>query len=370
MSPEPTPLPPPPDLYGRGRDDRFMRFLDTVTRFYLPISTRKDRYGRRGAIPATSAQLPVVVVARTVEAEGVVSLDLRSAAAGSDPLPAWQPGAHLDVDLPSGLRRQYSLCGDPTDRSRYRIAARRIDTGAGGSLEIHQNLPVGSELTISHPRNAFPFAADPAVLLIAGGIGITPLLPMAREAARRGLDWRLVHTGRSRATMPFASELGALDPDGTRLVLRPDDEHGGHADAAELLGHAPASGAAVYMCGPAPMLDAVRAAFDDSPARALHFERFSAAPVTDGKRFTLRLRRSGVTIAVPADRSALDVLREHDPATPYSCRQGFCGVCRRKVTAGTVEHRDRRLSDQERAEGQMLVCVSRAPEGECLELDG
>ena len=370
MSPEPTPLPPPPDLYGRGRDDRFMRFLDTVTRFYLPISTRKDRYGRRGAIPVTSALLPVVVAARTVEAEGVLSLELRSTAPGGGPLPAWQPGAHLDVDLPSGLRRQYSLCGDPTDRDSYRIAVRRIDTGAGGSLEVHQDLAVGSRLTISHPRNAFPFAADPTVLLIAGGIGITPLLPMAREAARRGLDWRLVHTGRSRATMPFAAELAALDPDGKRLVFRADDEHGGPAGADELLGHAPAPGAAIYMCGPAPMLDAVRAAFDHSPARSLHFERFSAAPVTDGKPFTLRLRRSGATLAVPADRSALDVLREHDPATPYSCRQGFCGVCRRSVTAGTVEHRDNRLSDQERAEGQMLVCVSRAPEGECLELDG
>jgi ferredoxin-NADP reductase len=229
---------------------------------------------------------------------------------------------------------------------------------------------VGTGLTVSHPRNAFPFAADPAVLLIAGGIGITPLLPMAREAARRGLDWRLVHTGRSDATMPFAAELAALDPDAARVVRRPDDEHGGPADAAELLGHAPTPGAAVFMCGPAPMLDAVRAGLDGSPGRGLHFERFTAAPITGGRPFTLRLRRSGTTLAVPADRSALDVLRDQDPATPYSCRQGFCGVCRRTVTAGTVEHRDRRLSDQERAEGQMLVCVSRAPEGECLELDG
>ncbi|MFC1403725.1 MULTISPECIES: PDR/VanB family oxidoreductase [Streptacidiphilus] len=370
MSPEPTPLPPPPDLYGRGRDDRFMRFLDRATRLYLPVSTRRNRYGRRGPLPLTPARLQVVVAARTVEAEDVVSLELRPAAPGGGPLPGWQPGAHLDVDLPSGLRRQYSLNGDPADRGSYRIAVRRIDGGAGGSLEVHQDLAVGSGLTVSHPRNAFPFAADPAVLLIAGGIGITPLLPMAREAARRGLDWRLVHTGRSRASMPFAAELAALDPDGSRVVFRPDDEHGGPADAAELLGHAPAPGAAVYVCGPAPMLDAVRAAFDESPARALHFERFSAAPVKDGRPFTLRLRRSGVTLAVPADRSALDVLRDHDPATPYSCRQGFCGVCRRSVTAGTVEHRDRRLSDQERAEGQMLVCVSRAPEGECLELDG
>ncbi|MEZ0093163.1 2Fe-2S iron-sulfur cluster-binding protein [Streptacidiphilus sp. EB129] len=356
-------VPLPPDLYGRGRDDRFLRFLDAVTRFYLPISTRSDRYGRR-VFPPEPGPLRLVVTDREAAAEDVVAL--RLAAPDGGPLPPWQPGAHLDLDLPSGRRRQYSLCGDPADRSGYRIAVRRLPDGGGGSVEVHDALHPGARLTVSRPRNAFPFAGDRSVLLIAGGIGITPILPMAREAAARGLDWRLVHAGRSRASMPFADELARLGAD--RVELLADDEHG-TPDGADLLGRA-APGAAVYVCGPAPMLDAVRTAFDASGATALHFERFAAAPVTDGRPFTLRLRRSGTELPVPADRTALDVLREYDPATPYSCRQGFCGVCRRQVRSGTVEHRDRKLTDQERAAGQMLVCVSRAPEGECLELDG
>ena len=351
---------------------RHLRLLDALVRFYLPLTTRKDTYGRRPP-RVVGADLDVVVTARTDEAEGVVSLLFRSPDGAA--LPPWQPGAHLDLVLPSGLRRQYSLCGDPADRQAYRIAVRRLPAGGGGSVEVHDALAVGTRLTVGIPRNAFPFAADRSVLLIAGGIGITPLLPMAREAARRGLDWRLVHTGRSRASMPFAEELAALDPGG-RVELRPDDERdgtAGPADGAGLLRGA-GPGTAVYVCGPAPMLDAVRRAFDASPAGALHFERFAAAPVVGGRPFTLRLPGSepgsSRELRVPADRSALDVLREDDPDTPYSCRQGFCGVCRRRVVSGTVEHRDRRLSDRERAQGQMLVCVSRAPEGECLELDG
>lgn len=367
-APPPGELPPPPDLYGRPREDRYLRFLDALTRHYLPVVTRRDRYGARPPAPAPDTRT-VTVAARGTAAQDVVTLLLRDPDGAA--LPPWQPGAHLDLTLPSGLRRQYSLCGDPADRHGYRIAVRRIDPatagGGGGSAEIHDALPTGTRLTVSVPRNAFPFAADRSVLLLAGGIGITPLLPMAQEAARRGLDWRLVHTGRSRATMPFADELRALDP--ARTLLRPDDEHQGPASGPELLATA-SPGTAVYVCGPAPMLDAVRAAFADSPATALHFERFAAAPVVDGRPFTLRLRTSGRVLQVPADRTALDVLRADNPDTPYSCRQGFCGVCRRTVTAGTVEHRDHKLSDAERAQGRMLVCVSRAPEGECLELDG
>ena len=362
------PTEPATDPSGRRREDRYLRFLDALVRFYLPIGTRRNSYGRRP--PQTvAAALDVVVGARADEAEEVVSLLLQAPDGG--PLPPWQPGAHLDLVLPSGLRRRYSLCGDPADRHSYRIAVRRLPAGGGGSVEVHDALATGTRLTVSSPRNAFPFAADASVLLIAGGIGITPLLPMAREAARRGLDWRLVHTGRARATMPFTAELEELAAlgSGGRVEIRADDEHAGPPDGPELL-HGAAPGTAVYVCGPAPMLDAVRRAFDASPATALHFERFTATPVVGGRPFALRLSGSGEVLEVPADRSALDVLRENDPDTPYSCRQGFCGVCRRRVVSGTVEHRDRRLSDRERAEGQMLVCVSRAPEGECLELDG
>ncbi|MEV4333118.1 PDR/VanB family oxidoreductase [Streptomyces sp. NPDC049597] len=357
--------PAPPDLYGRGRSDRFLRFLAAFSDVYLPAVTTADRYGRRPPRP-TAASRELVVVARETEAEDVVSL--RLTAPDRSPLPRWQAGAHLDLCLPSGRVRQYSLCGTADDRYGYRIAVRRIAGGGGGSAEVHDALPVGSRVTVKGPRNAFPFAAEPAVLFLAGGIGITPILPMAREAARLGLDWRLVHTGRSRASLPFAAELGELAAlGGDRVEILTDDEHG-VPDGADLLRRAPA-GAAVYCCGPGPLLDSVRGALDGSGASALHFERFTAAPVLDGRPFELRLRRSGEVLPVPADRSVLDVLLERDPATPYSCRQGFCGVCTQRVTAGTADHRDGRLTERERADGRIRVCVSRAPEGSRLELD-
>ncbi|MCZ7417307.1 MULTISPECIES: PDR/VanB family oxidoreductase [unclassified Streptomyces] len=361
------PIPPaqaPPSLFGRRRPDLFLRLLDAFADRYIDLATRKDRYGRRPR--PDRPPLRLTVTSREAAADDVVAL--RLTAADGAPLPPWQPGAHLDLLLPSGRRRQYSLCGDPAERYAYRIAVRRIPDGDGGSREVHDTLTAGTRVTVTGPRNAFPFAADPAVLLLAGGIGITPILPMAREAARRGLDWRLVHCGRTRASLPFRTELAALaERHPGRVELLTDDEDG-VPDAAGLLGRAPA-GAAVYCCGPGPMLDAVRAAFEPAPATALHVERFAAAPIVDGKPFSLRLRHSGTVLPVPADRSALDVLRENDPGTPYSCRQGFCGVCRLRVVSGTVDHRDRKLGPAERADGDMLVCVSRAPEGECLELD-
>ncbi|PWI42912.1 PDR/VanB family oxidoreductase [Streptomyces sp. ICBB 8177] len=362
-APSPPAAAPPPDVNGRHRSDRMMRLLTAFADVYIPLAGR--RRPRPAPAPVDDA-LQLLVTRRRQEADDVVSLRLTAPDGGR--LPAWQPGAHLDVTLPSGRRRPYSLCGDPADVHAYRIAVRRIDGGGGGSVEVHEALRPGTRITVRRPRNAFPFAADASVLLVAGGIGITPVLPMAREAERRGLDWRLVHCGRTRASLPFADELAELaarSPD--RVEVLTDEEHG-VPDAAGLLSRAPA-GSAVYCCGPGPMLDAVRAAFDASAARALHFERFTAAPVRDGRPFTVRLRGSGEVLDVPADRSALEVLRERDPATPYSCRQGFCGVCAVRVLAGEVEHRDRKLTDEERAAGRMLVCVSRAPEGGCLELD-
>ncbi|GAA5053314.1 PDR/VanB family oxidoreductase [Streptomyces similanensis] len=330
---------------------------------YLPLTTARDGYGRRPAAEERPHRL--TVARRRMVAEDVVSLRLTTPEGRL--LPPWQPGAHLDLHLPSGRQRQYSLVGDPADRYAYTIAVRLIPDGAGGSAEVHRELGEGDRVTVRGPRNAFPFAGDRAVLLLAGGIGITPILPMAREAAWRGLDWRLVHSGRTRASLPFADELDRLarrHPG--RVEILADDEHG-VPDAAALLARAP-EGAAVYCCGPAPMLDAVRGAFEDNGSGALHFERFGAPPIVDGEPFTLRLR-DGRELAVPADRSALDVLRADNPATPYSCRQGFCGVCKLRVRSGAVQHRDRKLTPRQRADGEMLVCVSRAAAGTCLELD-
>ncbi|GAA1399479.1 PDR/VanB family oxidoreductase [Kitasatospora putterlickiae] len=359
------PRTPPPDLYGRPRADTFLRFLTAFGDRYSPaLGGPLLRRNPRRPLSRPAPALRLVVAARRTVAADAVELTLADPSGGL--LPPWQPGAHLRLTLPSGRERHYSLCGDPADRAAYRIAVRRLPDGGGGSAEVHDTVHPGTRLTVRRPRNGFAFCAEPAVLLLAGGIGVTPLLPMAREAQRHGLDWRLVHTGRSADTLPFAAELRALDPG--RVHLRADDEHGGPPTGAELLAHAP-RGAAVYCCGPAPMLAAVQRALDASPAAALHFERFGAAPVTDGAPFTVRLGAEGPDLAVPADRSALDVLREARPDLAHSCKQGFCGTCEVRLLAGTADHRDRRLTPEQRAAGALLPCVSRAAEGETLVLD-
>ncbi|HET8993473.1 MAG TPA: PDR/VanB family oxidoreductase [Rhodococcus sp. (in: high G+C Gram-positive bacteria)] len=301
------------------------------------------------------------VETRTVEADGVVSLTLSSPDGGS--LPAWVPGAHLDVFLPSGLQRQYSLCGDPADRTRYRIAVRRVDDGVG-SAEIHDTVDERSTLRIRGPRNAFPLAVAPSYLFVAAGIGVTPILPMIRSAAGAGIPWTLVYLGRSRDTMPFLDELSALS--GGDVLIRPDDEFG-ITPITEILGHARPN-AAIYLCGPSPLIkDAYQQVPHVAPTCSLHTERFSPPPVVGGEPFALRLARTGTTVEVAADETALSALRRAVPSAAYSCRQGFCGSCKVRVVSGDVDHRDTRLLDEERS-GSMLPCVSRAA-GSTLEID-
>ena len=354
---------PPPDLYGRPRPDRFMQRVTAFGDRYTPALGRPllRRNPRRPPTRPTPPLRLAVTGHRPIAADVV---ELRLADPAGDHLPGWQPGAHIRLLLPSGRERHYSLCGDPADRGTYRIAVRRLPGGGGGSLEIHDELGVGARLTVRRPRNGFAFCAEPSVLLLAGGIGVTPLLPMAREARRLGLDWRLLHTGRTADALPFGDELRALDPG--RVEIRTDDLDGVPTGADLLAGAR--RGTAVYCCGPAPMLAAVQGALEASGARALHFERFGAAPVLNGSPFTLRLGADGPPLEVPADRSALDVALEHRPDLPYSCHQGFCGTCRVQLLSGTPEHRDRRLTGEERASGALLPCVSRAAAGETLVL--
>lgn len=310
-----------------------------------------------------SARLDLVVAERTVVASDQDVVSLRLESPGGERLPEWRPGAHLDLHLPSGRQRQYSLCGDPDDRSSYRIAVRRIpehEGGLGGSVEVHALAP-GSVVRVSRPRNAFPLAmpghGSPAERLhfVAGGIGITPILPMVRLAETLGVDWRLVYVGRRRDTLPFLDELAAY---GDRVLVRTDDTDG-LPSAADLLTGVE-SGTAVYCCGPVPMIDALRTGLLGRTDVELHAERFSAPPVVDGRAFTLELANTGEVFDVPADRSALDVLAAAHPAIPYSCRQGFCGTCRLTVVDGEADHRDRSLTPDERAAGCLLPCVSRA----------
>ncbi|MEW1753689.1 PDR/VanB family oxidoreductase [Streptomyces angustmyceticus] len=303
------------------------------------------------------------VAERTEEAEGVVRLRLEG-----DDLPGWEPGAHLDLVLPSGAVRQYSLCGDPAASGSYTLATRLIEDGRGGSREVHEHLHEGTVVEVRGPRNRFPLRDAPAYVFLAGGIGITPILPMVRQAERAGVPWRLVYGGRSRASMPFLAEVEALAGSGTGRVTVVAEDEDGRPDLAAVLAAAP-PGAAVYCCGPGPLMDAVAAllpAAAGEPPLTLHTERFApAAPAPAGHDapFEVELRRTGRTVPVPADTSVLRALRAQAlPDLPYSCERGFCGTCQQRVLAGAVDHRDDLLTDAERADS-LLICVSRAHGG-------
>ncbi|MBT2540358.1 oxidoreductase [Streptomyces sp. ISL-44] len=298
--------------------------------------------------------LRALITSRTEPAEGVLRLTLES-----PELPAWTPGAHVDVILPSGLVRQYSLCGDPADAGTYTIAIRLIEDGRGGSREAHAQLVEGAELELRPPRNRFELVPAPSYVFVAGGIGITPILPMLRAATAAGADWTLLYGGRSRASMPFLADLAAC---GDRVAVLPEDE-AGLPDLAPLAGIRP--GTLVYCCGPEPLMRAVTAAAAD-PA-VVRLERFAPAAPGPARPFTVELRRSGRTVEVGAAETTLAAVRRELPDTPYSCEQGFCGTCQHRVLAGEVDHRDELLTDGERADS-MLLCVSRAKNGH-LTLD-
>ncbi|MEU0273423.1 PDR/VanB family oxidoreductase [Streptomyces sp. NPDC006307] len=312
----------------------------------------------------------LTVVRAEPEAAGVLGITL--ADPGGGPLPDWEPGAHIDVVLPSGTVRSYSLCGRPEDRDAYRIAVLRVPDGRGGSEELHTTPLVGSGLTVRGPRNRFPLVPAPRYVFIAGGIGITPLLPMLRELAARpgAASWSLLYGGRSLDTMAFHAEVTALR--GGEITLWPQDSHGLPDLDRTLTGLSPDT--VVYCCGPDGLLDAVRTRTERLlPPGALHLERFqpaapAAPPASDGA-FEVELRRTGLTLRVPTDRSLLDVVREAVPGVPYSCEQGMCGTCETKVLDGTPEHHDVLLTDEEREAGNtMMICVGRA-ESSRLVLD-
>ncbi|WP_246127736.1 PDR/VanB family oxidoreductase [Amycolatopsis rhizosphaerae] len=305
-------------------------------------------------------ELALRVESVTAAAEDVVALTL--AGPEGERLPAWTPGAHLDVFLPSGKQRQYSLCGSPADHHRYRIAVRLIRDGGGGSREIHERVAAGDVLTVRGPRNAFPLVPERSYLFVAGGIGITPLLPMVRHAQLSGARWKLVYFGRSRRALPFLGELARF---GDKVVVRTDDEHGVPDLAATLAMAEP--GAAVYFCGPPPLLEGAKEILRTlNPAARLYSERFSPPPVRGGVPFSIRLARSGREVEVGAEESALAALRRAMPGIAYSCQQGFCGTCKVAVLSGEVDHRDATLPPAERAHA-MLPCLSRATG--TLELD-
>lgn len=291
-------------------------------------------------------------------------------------LPGWEPGAHIDLVLSDDLVRQYSLCGDPADSGVWRVAVQLApDGGRGGSRAVFEGLHPGSEVTTRGPRNAFALRPSPRYLFVAGGIGITPILPMIARAERDGADWQLVYGGRTRATMPFLDELHAH---GSRVQVLPQDEVG-LLPLADLVG-APQADTLVYCCGPAPLLDAITAVMADWPQDSLVLERFAPAATDPAAlatapgaqrqtSFEVELAGSGRVVEVGGGESVLEALERAGVPMLSSCREGTCGTCEVGVLSGSVDHRDRLLTPQEQAaDDTMMVCVSRS-KGPRLVLD-
>jgi ferredoxin-NADP reductase len=283
--------------------------------------------------------LTLRVARKETLADGVVGLTLEG-----DGLPRWEPGAHIDLHLPGGLVRQYSLCGAGT----WRIAVLREPDGRGGSAAVHDLVAVGDTLTASEPRNHFALVDAERYLFLAGGIGITPIVAMIAEVARRGRPWHLAYGGRSRASMAF---LDVLPAEHTTLYEgRPLD-----------LDLSVTEGTAVYCCGPESLLAAVEERSAGWPPGSLHLERFRASAAGPGDEFEVELASTGQVITVPADGSVLAALRAAGLEILSSCEEGTCGTCETGILDGVPEHRDTVLTPAERETGDiMMICVSRA----------
>lgn len=298
-------------------------------------------------------ELEMVLEKKELVADGVVLLTLRGADGAE--LPGWTPGAHVDLHLGADLVRQYSLCGDPADRSGYQLAVLREPAGRGGSAHVHDVLAEGDTVRVAGPRNHFALVDAPRYLFVAGGIGITPILPMVAEVAGAGRDWRLVYGGRTRTSMAFGAELSRRHPGA--VALHPMDETG-LLDLPALLAE-PAAGTAVYCCGPEGLLAAVE---EQCPPEVLHVERFSPkAGAGPREAFEVELAGSGTVLTVPAERSILEVVEESGVPVLSSCQEGTCGTCETAVLGGVPDHRDSLLTvDEQAANDTMMICVSRS----------
>ena len=286
-------------------------------------------------------------------ADGVVRLTLRHPK--GEALQRWEPGAHIDLVLRPDLVRQYSLCGDPADRSVFTLAVLLGPNGRGGSRYVHERLRAGDRVRIRGPRNNFGLVPAKRYLFIAGGIGITPIVPML--AAVHG-DWRLVYGGRTRVSMAFAEALCRRY--GERVSVLPQNETG-LLPLDSLLAEADPD-TAVYCCGPEPLLAAVE---ERCPPETLHVERFTPKPDTGGRApFEVELARSGRTVLVPQGKSILETIEDAGLPVLSSCREGTCGTCETAVLDGVPDHRDSLLTPAERDTGDvMMICVSRARDG-------
>ena len=299
-------------------------------------------------------------IARTQRIAADIHLfELRDASGGD--LPGFTAGAHVTVKSPNGSLRKYSLCNDPAERRRYAIAVKRDPAGRGGSVDLVDNTRVGDTIEVSAPHNAFELAEKAAsFILIAGGIGITPLLAMARHLNGAGKRYKLYYLTRSPEHTAFRDQLEGEEFKG-RVAIHYDG--GDIANAFDLwpILEKPTS-AHVYCCGPRPLLEAVRDMTGHWPPAAIHFESFvdaGAAARPEDKPFTVVLAKSGDRIVVQPGVSILEAMRARGHEAPSSCESGTCGTCRTRLLAGKADHRDLVLMDDEKA-GQIMICVSRA----------
>ncbi|WP_397453277.1 PDR/VanB family oxidoreductase [Pseudomonas sp. NA-150] len=307
--------------------------------------------------------IDVLVTRKHTEAEGICSFELT--ALDEQPLPPFSAGSHIDVHLPNGLVRQYSLCNHPEERHRYLIGVLLDPTTRGGSQAMHDQVQEGSRLRISEPRNLFPLEHAAAYsLLFAGGIGITPILCMAERLAQAGADFELHYCGRSEERTAFIERI-RRSGFGDRVQFHFDSgEASQRLDAPEVLS-APAADRHLYVCGPSGFMDFVLSTGREQgwAEAQMHREYFSAAPLATENlgSFEVQLASSGQCIQVPADRSVAEALLEAGIEIPLSCEQGICGTCLTRVLEGEPDHRDMFLTDAEHARNdQFTPCCSRS----------
>lgn len=307
---------------------------------------------QRAAAPSRTMR----VSGKHVLADGVVSLRLEDVT-GSD-LPAWSPGAHIDIELEPGLVRQYSLCGALQDRSSWIIAVLLDAGGRGGSRYVHEHLDEGQQLTVTGPRNNFELEPAQSYVFIAGGIGITPLLPMIEQAETESADWTLIYCGRSRNSMAYL-DIAEKYPDQVRVHV---DDESGIFDFADLLG-TPRDSTLVYACGPNGLLEVVEGCCADWDANSFRCERFSPVKLDDvvDSEFIVSLDRSGRDVVVRPSQSIIEALDSVGIRTLSSCGEGTCGTCETGIISGRAEHRDSILDASERESNTtLMICVSRA----------
>ncbi|MFM0089396.1 PDR/VanB family oxidoreductase [Paraburkholderia sediminicola] len=315
-------------------------------------------------------RLSLDVTARTEIAEDIFLFELRAPDRAA--LPTFTPGAHLLVRTPAGSERRYSLCNAPAEHDRYVIAVKLDASGRGGSASMVRDVQVGMRLEVAAPENYFPLTdGASSYLLIAGGIGITPLRAMIAELDARNADYRLLYCTRTPESTAFLDELATPEL-AARVTVHHDYGKRERSVALAPFLAAREGDTHLYCCGPRPLMQAVREAASHWPSSAVHFEDFGTSEFTGPhgethgeKAFTVRLARSGECVSVQPGQTILDALRAHGIDTPSSCEAGTCGSCRTRLIAGEVEHRDFVL-DEDEYDSAIMICVSRARSDEIV----